>query len=136
MFQSARFHQHACPAVTHCTCICYPVQVDEIYLPIQRNQAFIIKWYSKSRGVFESVLGQKEDTKKKRWEKVHEEWWEKGVGDSMGRRLVHINLIVMTLWCYFQPLSMPCRSLLIICIKHPTPLLLPQTGAADSQPRL
>ena len=43
-----------------------PLQVNEIYLPLKRNQAFIIKFYSKNRELFERVLGQEEDKKRQR----------------------------------------------------------------------
>ena len=33
-------------------------QVDDSYLPLKRNQNFIIKYYSKNREFFERVLGQ------------------------------------------------------------------------------
>ena len=43
-----------------------PLQVNEIYLPLKRNQAFIIKFYSKNRELFERVLGQEEGKKRQR----------------------------------------------------------------------
>lgn len=42
------------------------LQVNQIYLPLKRNQAFIIKFYSKNRELFELVLGQEEGKKEKR----------------------------------------------------------------------
>ena len=42
------------------------LQVNEIYLPLKRNQAFVIKFYSKNRDLFERVLGQEEGKKGRR----------------------------------------------------------------------
>lgn len=53
----------------HCNSLvtwCHPLQVNDIYLPIKRNQAFIIKLYSKNRELFERVLGQEGRKKESR----------------------------------------------------------------------
>lgn len=67
------------------------LQVNEIYLPLKRNQAFVIKFYSKNRELFERVLGQDEGKKLRRWGegegggREEKEWEMEGEMEGGGR---------------------------------------------------